>query len=65
MLTLEWLGFVVSSYLFLAVTMRLLGSTRWRTNLLVSALVLGAVYLVFQTAFSVVLPAGRLWQGVF
>jgi putative tricarboxylic transport membrane protein len=45
--------------------MRLLGSTRWRTNLLVSALVLGAVYLVFQTAFSVVLPAGRLWQGVF
>jgi putative tricarboxylic transport membrane protein len=65
MLTLEWLGFGVSSYLFLVVTMRLLGSTRWRTNLLVSALVLGAIYLVFQTAFSVVLPAGRVWQEVF
>lgn len=64
MLTLEWLGFVVSSYGFLVVTMRLLGSTRWGLNLLVSALVLGAIYLVFQTVFSVVLPAGRLWQGV-
>jgi putative tricarboxylic transport membrane protein len=63
MLTLEWLGFVVASYAFLAVTMRLLGSARWGLNLLVSALVLGAIYLVFQTVFSVVLPAGRLWQG--
>ncbi len=64
MLTLEWLGFVVSSYAFLVVTMRLLGSARWGLNLVVSALVLGAIHLVFQTAFSVVLPAGRLWQGI-
>lgn len=64
MLTLEWLGFVVASYAFLAVTMRLLGSARWGLNLLVSALVLGAIHLVFQTVFSVVLPAGRLWQGI-
>jgi len=64
MLTLEWLGFLVASYAFLAVTMRLLGSARWSLNLLVSALVLGAIHLVFQTVFSVVLPAGRLWQGI-
>jgi putative tricarboxylic transport membrane protein len=65
MLTLEWLGFVVGSYLFLIVAMWILGGRRIVLNLVVSALVLTAIYVVFQTAFSVVLPAGSLWQGVF
>lgn len=65
MLTLEWLGFVVGSYLFLIVAMWILGGRRIVLNLVVSALVLAAIYVVFQTAFSVVLPAGSLWQGVF
>lgn len=60
---LDRLGFVVSSYLFLAFGMRLLGSRRWGLNLLVSALALAAIYLVFRTAFSVVLPAGTWLQG--
>lgn len=60
---LERLGFVVSSYLFLVVGMRLLGSRRWGLNLLVSALALAAIYLVFRTAFSVVLPTGSWLQG--
>lgn len=58
MVLLEPLGFVVASYLFLVVSMALLGSRRWGLNLVVSALSLGAIYLVFQTAFSVVLPKG-------
>jgi putative tricarboxylic transport membrane protein len=65
MLTLEWLGFIVGSSAFLLVTMFILGERRWLRMLLVSALSLAAIYVVFQTAFSVVLPTGSLWQGVF
>jgi putative tricarboxylic transport membrane protein len=60
MLLLEVLGFLVGSYLFLAISMSLLGSKRMGMNLLVSAVVLAAIFVVFQTAFSVVLPAGSL-----
>lgn len=58
MFLLERLGFLVSSYLFLACAMQLLGSRRTLLNLLVSAVTLAAIYVVFQTAFSVVLPSG-------
>jgi putative tricarboxylic transport membrane protein len=58
MLLLPRLGFVVSAYVFMVISMRLLGSTRWWFNLLVSAAALGLVYLIFQTIFSVVLPKG-------
>ena len=50
--------------LFLVITMRLLGSERWWLNMAVSAVALGLIYLVFRTAFSVILPVGRIWQGV-
>lgn len=63
MALLEPLGFVLASYLFLVVSMRLLGSRRWPLNLVVAALCLAAIYAVFQTAFSVVLPKGTLLQG--
>ena len=63
MAALQPLGFVLSSYVFLVAGMRLLGSRRWGLNLLVSALCLAAVYVIFQTAFSVVLPAGTWLQG--
>lgn len=60
MLLLEVLGFIVASYLFLLLSMQVLGSKRWGLNLVVSAVVLAAIFVVFQTAFSVVLPAGTL-----
>jgi putative tricarboxylic transport membrane protein len=60
MLVMEWLGFLLSSFLFLVVSMRLLGSARWILNLLLSAVMLAAIYVVFHTAFSVVLPEGTL-----
>jgi putative tricarboxylic transport membrane protein len=63
-LALEWTGFVLSSYVFLVVSMWLLGSRRLVLNLVVSALSLAAIYIVFQTVFSVVLPKGTLLQGV-
>jgi putative tricarboxylic transport membrane protein len=64
MVLLDPLGFLVSSYLFLVVSMRLLGSARWVRNLVVSAVALALIYVVFQTVFSVVLPSGTWLQGV-
>jgi putative tricarboxylic transport membrane protein len=60
MLLLEVLGFLVASYLFLLLSMQALGSKRFGLNLAVSAVVLAAIFIIFQTAFSVVLPAGSL-----
>lgn len=60
MLLLDVLGFLVSSYLFLVLAMSLLGSKRMGLNLLVSAVALVAIFIVFRTAFSVVLPAGSV-----
>lgn len=64
MLLLESLGFLLSSYLFLVLAMRLFGSRRWILNLVVSAASLGIIHLVFRTVFSVVLPKGSLWAGL-
>ena len=64
MLSMESVGFVPASYLFLVVAMRLLGERRWLVNLGISAVALVAIYLVFQLAFTVVLPTGSLWQGL-
>ena len=58
MLALEVTGFLVSSYVFLLLSMQVLGSKKIVVNLLVSALVLICIFIVFRTAFSVILPAG-------
>jgi len=65
MFILERAGFVLSSYVFLVVSMWLLGSRKLFLNLWVSALSLAMVYLIFQTIFSVVLPSGTWLVGVF
>lgn len=58
MLMLQPLGFLLSSLLFLVLSMRLFGSERWGLNLGVSVASLLAIHLVFSTVFSVVLPKG-------
>lgn len=65
MFILERAGFLLSSYVFLVVSMWLLGSRKLFLNLWVSALSLAVVYLIFQTIFSVVLPSGTWLVGVF
>lgn len=64
MALLDVLGFVVSSYAFLVVSMWLLGSRRILLSLMISAVCLAAIYVVFQTVFSVVLPAGTVFKGL-
>jgi putative tricarboxylic transport membrane protein len=60
MMGMEIIGFLLASYIFLALSMYLLGSRRVGLNLLISLLVLAAIFIVFRAAFSVVLPAGSL-----
>jgi putative tricarboxylic transport membrane protein len=64
MFALEPLGFIVSSFLFLVASMFALGERRVLYSALVSAISLAVIYVIFQTAFSVVLPDGVL-RGVF
>ena len=64
MVLIDRLGFLLASYLFLAVSMWLLGSRRIVLNLLVSALSLAAIHVIFQTVFSVVLPTGTWLKGL-
>jgi len=64
MLALEPLGFVLSSFAFLVASMFALGSRRILFTVVVSAVSLAAIYVIFQTAFAVVLPEGIL-RGVF
>lgn len=68
MVLMERIGFLLSSYLFLAGTMLLLGGGRngvrgLLVTLLVPAVFLGVIHVVFETLFSVILPAGTWWQG--
>jgi putative tricarboxylic transport membrane protein len=62
MFALERAGFHLASLVFLLLSMRLLGSRRWGLNVAVAVGAVAAIHLVFQTVFSVVLPAGTLWQ---
>jgi len=60
MLLLERLGFVLSSLGFLIASMYALGERRILRTVAISVVSLAAIYLVFQTAFSVVLPEGLI-----
>lgn len=60
MLMLEPVGFLLSSLAFLVVAMTLLGSRRIVLNLVISLLMVALIFVVFRTAFSVVLPSGTL-----
>lgn len=62
MLTLEPLGFLLSSFLFLFLSMLYLERRNPLLLAAVSALTLGIIYVIFRTAFSVVLPQGWLFQ---
>ena len=64
MLMLERTGFLLTSYIFLLLSMRVLGSKRLMFNAGISLLVLAAIFIVFRTAFSVVLPDGS-WVGAY
>jgi putative tricarboxylic transport membrane protein len=61
---LEKIGFVLASFLYLMLATWQLGSRNVGVNLLTSVGALIAIYVVFRTAFSVVLPKGTLLQAM-
>ncbi len=64
--SMPWLGFVVSSGLFLLVSFLYLWRKSFWVSLLLAITALGAVYLIFRIAFQVVLPRGALIPpGIF
>jgi putative tricarboxylic transport membrane protein len=57
---LEWLGFLLATFLLLLVLYRLLEPYRWTTVLLLSAVTIGAAYLFFVVLLDSRLPVGIL-----
>lgn len=60
---LEYLGFNLSSYLFLVTSSYFLGVRKKTIIFLVPAIFLIAIHFIFQTVFSVILPSGSWWVG--
>ncbi|MGA0532952.1 tripartite tricarboxylate transporter TctB family protein [Hansschlegelia sp. KR7-227] len=62
---IEWIGIYVSSAIFMAAFMVFLGSFRWWTTLVISALTPVIAFWVFELQFRVPLPKGpfEAWLG--
>ena len=63
-LTLDWLGFVISTILFLIGGFRILGETRWRTILLVSIPFVLIFWFCLTQLLDIYLAPGRLFSGL-
>ena len=64
LLALPWLGFVISSALFLLAAFQYLWRRHVLVTLLLTAGTLAAVYVIFRIVFQVVLPEGSLLRGL-
>ncbi len=63
---MPWLGFVISSGLFLLISFVFLWRKSFWVSFLLALVALGAVYFVFRIVFQVVLPQGSLIPpGIF
>lgn len=56
-LTMEWLGFILSTFLFLLIASRLFGSKNWGKGLALSVAMPLVIYIVFRLLNSI-LPTG-------
>ncbi len=64
--TLEWLGYVLASYLCLAALMSLLGVRSLVRLVILPALIVGAVYVGIDVALGSHLPEGEIeWRHIF
>jgi putative tricarboxylic transport membrane protein len=59
----ESLGFLLSSALLIALLMKAMGASGWKTIALSSLLIPGGIYLVFNGFLNVALPAGSLFEA--
>lgn len=56
-------GFYIASFVYSIVTMRFFGVKKWKTNILVPAVLLALIYLVFELLLKLKLPGGLLFTG--
>ncbi|MBT3433572.1 MAG: tripartite tricarboxylate transporter TctB family protein [Nitrospinaceae bacterium] len=62
-LTLEWLGFLVNTPMFICALLMILGTRDWRYIVPLVVLVPPGVYYFFWFAFKVILPEGTIFLG--
>lgn len=62
-LTMEWLGYAVSTFGFLLGALAVLGEKPWPRGLLFSLAFTAGLYLLFARALHLTLPVGTLFGG--
>ena len=60
---MEYIGFIVSTLLFLPVTMKIMGYKSLVKSILISAGITLFVYLLFQVGFEILLPEPTIFEG--
>jgi hypothetical protein len=58
---LEWLGFLLATFLLMLVLFRILEPYRWTTVLFFSLMTMGCAYLFFVVLLDSQLPGGSIW----
>ena len=61
---MEYVGFIVSTLLFLPITMRIMGYKSIVKSLIISVGITLFVYLLFQVGFEILLPEPTIFEGV-
>jgi len=61
--SMPYIGFVISTLIFLPVTMRAMGYTNLVRSLIISVAITGSVYLLFRVGFDIPLPEMTIWEG--
>ena len=61
---LEFLGYLVMTFLFMLFVLRVVEPTRWRTTLIEAVVATGFSYCLFELWLQVPLPKG-FWPGLF
>lgn len=64
MLSLQWLGFLLPSFVVVLLTMRLLDREPWWRATLISAIGVGVVYWSFVNLFETRFPTGELLEKI-
>ena len=62
--TLDWTGYPLGTFLFLVITVRLLGEKKWPLNLALSAAISLVIYLLFTRLLDLMLPLGVLGRFI-
>ena len=53
---MEYIGFIIATFIFLIVTMRVMGYKNFLRSVVISVAITGGVYLLFQVGFEILLP---------